>query len=325
MILVTGATGFLGSELVIELCRSGLNIRCIKRSSSTINKNLLSFAKQIEWVDADMLDFADLETAFDGIDEVYHCAAMISFDAADKKQMIKTNVEGTANVVNLCLNLGVKKLLHVSSVAAIGKGKTDELLTEEKYWDAFDVNTSYAVSKYQSEMEVWRGIYEGLNAVMVNPSIIIGESAGVNGSGAIFKTIKDGFKYYTTGGSGFVDVHDVVQIMIALMNSDVLAERFIINAENYTYKKLFEEAAKGFGTNTPLKEAKPWMLAIAWRVAKIKKLLTGKSGGLTKDTAKSAFELQKFSNQKIMQLLNYQFKPIAESIKEITQALSKLS
>jgi nucleoside-diphosphate-sugar epimerase len=324
MILVTGATGFLGAELVVQLLQTEDSIRCIKRKSSKIPESLVPFNKKIEWVEADLLDIADLEQAFDGIETVFHCAAQVSINPKNAKETIHVNTEGTSNVVNLCLLYAIKQLVHVSSIAALGNAKSNELITEEHYWDAFDIHNSYAISKYLSEMEVWRGIEEGLTAVIVNPSVIIGEASGYSGSGMLFKTIKNGLKFYTSGSIGLVHVYDVARCMIMLQKkSDGKNQRYIINAENYSYKQLFTQVADAFGMKVPNKEAKPWMLEIAWRLQAIKNAVTGKQGGLNKDIARSAFTKQEYANQKIVNTLNYNFKSVKTSIKQIAKALDK--
>src|SRR5579872_7196334 len=235
MILVTGATGFLGSELARQLVAQGHYIRCTKRNTSVIPAILIPLHENIEWIEADLLDIFSLEDALDGITQVYNCAARVSLRQADKKQMIYTNVTGTGNLVNLCLQ-NQCRLLHVSSVAAIGQAKPGELTTEKHHLDQATETDGCAISKLESEMEVWRGEAEGLDIVIVNPSIIIGPNAGTEGSGALFETVRKGLKFYTNGGMGFVDVADVAICMIALMTSDIVGERYIINAENLEYK-----------------------------------------------------------------------------------------
>lgn len=319
MILVTGATGFLGAELVVQLLQVEPKLRCIKRATSNIPKKLEVYQHKIEWLNADVLEFSDLEIAFEGITKVYHCAALVSLDPRDKVKMIRINTEGTANVVNLSLEKGIEKLIQVSSIVALGKSKNGELITEEHYWDGFDINHGYAVSKYQSEMEVWRGIEEGLNAVIVNPSVIIGVDAPQVGTRSIFSTVKNGLKYYTNGGSGFVDVYDVARSMIFLGNSNIINERFIINTENISYKNLFESIATAFKISPPLKLAQPWMLEMAWRFSAFKTMLTGKKPSITKDVAQFASNFDSFSNQKIKGIIDFEFKPIDESIKQIVQ------
>lgn len=315
MILVTGATGFLGSELIYLLTSQGIKLRALKREQSVI-PDLIKDNPLIEWVIADINDLSDLEDAFEGITKVYHCAALVSFNPKDKAALLRINIEGTTNVVSLCTAFGAR-LLHVSSVAALGNAKKGILITEKDFWE-YDVKAhSYAISKYEGEMEVWRGIAEGLDAVIVNPSVIIGKNAGFEGSGAIFKLVKDGLSFYTKGATGIVDVTDVAKSMIALMNSNETAERFTISAENYHYKNLFEEIAKGYSIKAPAREAKPWMLAIAWRAAKLASLLTGKPAGLTSDTARSSLNESFYSNEKIKKTIGIEFKPLKQSIEEI--------
>lgn len=322
MILVTGATGFLGSELAKLLANSGGHIRCTKRSSSKIPALLVPFNDHIEWVDADMMDIFALTDALEGITQVYHCAAWVSLKQADKKPMITTNVTGTANLVNLCNELGIR-MVHVSSIAAISVAKPGELITENHHLEQSAENDGYAISKLESEMEVWRGIAEGLDAVIVNPSLILGTSAGTSGTGALFETVRKGLKFYTGGSGGFVDVEDVAKCMVALMNSDITAERYIINAENYTYKAMTTAIAHCFGIKPPAKLAKPWMMGLAWRTAAAIAAITGKDPFIDKTSARAASETRNFDNSKIKAAINFTFKPVSETISEVCTALKQ--
>lgn len=319
MILITGATGFLGAELTLQLIRKGIKVRALKREGSTIPAQLAN-ESLIAWHNADINDLASLEEAFEGITQVYHCAALVSFNPADKYKMIRVNIEGTSNVVNLCVQYGAR-LLHVSSVAALGEPKKGAQITEDDYWEYNAHVHAYAISKYEGEMEVWRGLAEGLEAVIVNPSVIIGESSGAAGTGAIFKLIKNGLSYYTKGATGFVDVADVAKSMIALMESDITGERFTISAENLHYKDFFTRIATKFGRKAPEKEAKPWMMAVAWRAAKLKSLFTGTPASLTRDAAKSSLNESFYSNDKIKNTIGIEFKPLDQSISEVCSAL----
>jgi len=320
MILVTGATGFLGSEVALLLVQQGHRIRCTKRTTSTIPAILQPFNTQIEWVDADLLDIFALETALEGVTQVYNNAAWVSLKEADKKQMIYTNVNGTANLVNLCLQQNTK-LVHVSSVAAVGLAKPGDLITENHHLDLATETDGYAISKLESEMEVWRGIAEGLDAVVVNPTIIIGPNAGTAGSGALFETVRKGLKFYTEGTCGFVDVQDVARCMIKLMESDITAERFIISSQNRDYKSLTAEIADCFGVKRPSALAKPWMLGIAWRGAKIVSALTGNPPAIDKISAQAASMERNYDTSKIEAAIGIEFKPVSETIKEVCQAL----
>ncbi len=319
MILVTGATGFLGAELIHQLTAQLLNVRALKRAHSKI-PTLLKDNEHIEWFIADINDPESLADAFENVTQVYHCAAYISFDPKDKAKLLKVNIEGTSNVVNLCSHHQAR-LIHVSSIAALGNAKKGAQITEKDFWEYDSKVHAYAISKYEGEMEVWRGIAEGLDAVIVNPAVIIGKNAGFEGSGAIFKLVKDGLKFYTDGATGIVDVEDVAKSMIALMNSEITAERFTLSAENLNYEDFFAEIADGFNIKRPSTEAKPWMLGIAWRAAKLAAILTGKAPVLTRDAARSSFNLSYYSNEKIKKAIKINFKPLKQSIKEVCEAL----
>jgi len=319
MILVTGGTGFLGSELIKQLTDKALQVRAIRRENSSIPK-LLQNNPLIEWVIADINEPAALEDAFANVTQVFHCAAYVSLNSKHKKQLFHVNIDGTSNVVNLCMEYNCR-LLHVSSIAALGEAKKGKLISEKDFWEYDAKAHAYGLSKYESEMEVWRGISEGLDAVIVNPSVIIGKNAGFEGSGAIFKLVRDGFSFYTSGATGLVAVEDVVKAMILLMNSTVTAERFILSSENYHYKQLFESIANGFSVKAPQTEAKAWMLNLAWRALKFFSIFTGKEPSITKDTAKSSVTYSFYDNQKIIGQTGINFKPVSETITEITQYL----
>lgn len=316
MILVTGATGFLGSELVRQLLHKGEKVRAIKRDTSRIPR-ILKDEGNIEWFTADILDYFALKEAMEGISRVYHCAAFISFDPADRKKMLRVNIQGTVNLLNISLENNIGRFLHVSSVAAIGNSKKGRPITENDHWEFSPEQSAYSISKYESEMEVFRAVAEGLNALIVNPSIIIGKNAGKEGSGQLFETIQKGLRYYPGGSFGYVDVEDVAKAMISLMNTEISEERFIINAENWSYRDLFSEIALGFDKSPPSIALKRWMLQCAFLGSSIISIFTGKNFGLTKDIISSAFKKKNFSNDKIRKTLNLEFKPVKDSITEI--------
>lgn len=318
MILVTGATGFLGSELVKQLLLQGKTVRALKRQTSLIPE-IIAQARSIDWRDGDVTDYFTMKEVMEGITEVYHCAAMISFRKADKKKLLKVNVEGTAHLVNICLENKVRKLVHASSVAAVGENKTGNPRIESDHWQISKDQSNYAISKYESEMEVFRGIAEGLMAVIVNPSIIIGKNAGKNGSGQLFEKVRNGLKFYPGGSCGVVDVEDVARTMIRLMESDLKTERFIINAQNMSYKELFTSIAKAYGLVPPGIELTPWMLRSGYLLASMAKLFTGNDHGITSEIVRSAFNTVNYSNKKIVKALDFSFKPVQQSILEICQ------
>ncbi len=321
MVLVTGASGLVGSHLITQLLKNEKTVRAIYRS------NIPSFsgADKVEWFRGDILDVIALEEAMVGVEQVYHCAAVVSFNPKKRGMMYHTNVEGTANVVNACLDAKIQKLLFVSSVAALGRIKEDTFINESMNWSEETSNSEYGKTKYFAEMEVWRGISEGLNAVMVNPVIILGAGNWEAGSSGIFKSAFDEFPWYTEGSSGFVDVLDVVNVMILLMESKVTAERVILCGENISYREIFTQIAKGFGKKPPHKKVTPFLAAIVWRIKAIKAVFTGKDPLLTKETALTAAAKVNFDNSKLKKLFpEYLYTPVSDSIIRICGELKKM-
>jgi len=264
MILVTGGTGLVGSHLLYFLLKENANVRAIHRKNSNIKAVKKVFAlytaevdslfNKIEWVEANITDIPALTLAFENIIKVYHCAAFISFDPSKYKVLKKANVEGTANIVNLCLASNIEKLCYVSSVATLGSNLKDQLISEETPWNPDAKNSVYAITKYGAEMEIWRGTQEGLDAVIVNPGLILGTSPDGGGSSIIISLGASGIPFYPSGAMGIVDVQDVVKTMILLMNSEVKNEQFILVGENLTYKDLLTRLAPMFDKKPPTKK-----------------------------------------------------------------------
>jgi nucleoside-diphosphate-sugar epimerase len=326
MILVTGATGLVGSHLTYELLRSGQQVRALKRPDSSMDmlKKVLrlysdrpdELLSNLEWVEGDILDIFSLEEAMEGVEVVYHCAALVSFLPGDKKRLIRINTEGTANVVNAALEKKVRKLCHVSSIAALGRPEDqDELIDENLVWKTSRNNSVYAISKYGAEREVWRGTAEGLDAVIVNPSIILGVAGDTRGSSRIFNTVWEGLKFYPPGRNGFVDVRDVARAMILLMNSDICNKRYILNVDNIPYKRLFDLIAAEMGKAGPTVKVSPLMSGLAWRIEKLRSMVTGIKPLITRETAHTAVQYYEYSNEKIKKELGFEFTPIEETIR----------
>lgn len=317
-ILVTGGAGLVGTELLKQLLEAGYSIKAIYHSTplSIVHPNLKT-------IQCDILDVVELEEIMKGITHVYHCAAIVSFDPKERRHLLKINVEGTANVVNACIDAGVYKMVHVSSVAALGRIRKGETITEKMNWTEETSNSIYGKSKYLGELEVWRGIGEGLQAVIVNPTLILGGDNWEFGSSSIFKTAYNEFKWYTDGISGFVDVTDVARAMILLMNSEITAQRFILNSENLPYKEIFSTIAKCFGKKPPSKKASPFLAGLVWRAETIKTLFTGRKHLLTKETARTSQAKVYFDNSKILNALPlFEFTKIKDTI-ERTCAILK--
>lgn len=325
MILVTGGTGLVGAHLLYELVQKNERLRAIARSTSNtqavkkvfgyyLNETEAErlFAK-IEWVTADINDIPSLEKSFKDIDYVYHCAALISFDPADEKQLRKTNIEGTANVVNQCIHHQIKKLCYVSSVAAIGSPLKGTKVDESAKWIPEEEHSDYAISKYGAEIEAWRATQEGIDTVIVNPGIIIGPGFWNSGSGKIFRKIDDGLNYHFPKVSGFVGVFDVVRTMIQLMESPITNKNYIVVAENISFKQVFELAAKHLGKPKPSKQLKKWMIALGWFFQKIGSWF-GFKREITYDNIQGLYAETHYSNKKLKEDLKFNFEPIANVI-----------
>lgn len=319
-VFVTGGTGLVGSHLIKELVRQGKYVKALYRSKVPD----ISGKDKVEWVKGDILDIISLNEAMQGIAQVYHCAAVVSFDPAQKYAMFATNVEGTINVVNACLLSDVNKLCFVSSVAALGQLRKGQVIDESVTWNEETNNSNYGKSKYLAETEVWRGIGEGLKAVIVNPAIILGAGNWNEGSAKIFKTAFEEFPWYTEGETGFADINDVVSIMVQLMESDISGERFIVSAENLKYKDVFAAIANAFGKKPPHKKVTPLMASLVWRMESIKSTFTNETSLLTRETARSAQTIIKFDNSKIKRYLpSFVYTPIDESVKRICKELQQ--
>ena len=231
--------------------------------------------------------------------------------------MYQVNVEGTANVVNIALEKNVKKLVHISSIAALGRNANGGAVNEEKKWEDNKINTHYAKSKFKAELQVWRGISEGLDAVILNPGTILGYGDWHQSSCAIFKQVFEGFKWYTSGINGFVDVHDVARATVALMEAGISEQRYVVTGENWPFRRLQETIAAGFGKKPPHRHATSRLLNIAWRIEKLKSMLTGKRPLLTRESARVAISQTLFENDKLLKALpGFSFTPLEETIKK---------
>ncbi len=316
-VLVTGGTGFLGSYILQHLIEKGYPVRAIRRSSKALPWIPAGILEKVEWVDGDVLDVVALEEAMEGVDTVIHSAAVVSFVKKDRKEMYKVNVEGTANVVNMALEKNVRRMVHISSVAALGRTAGGGHVTEEKKWEESKVNTNYAISKYKSELQVWRGISEGLEAVILNPSTILGYGDWHSSSCAIFRNVYEEFKWYSPGINGFVDVDDVAKATIALMESGISEQRYIVNGDTWSFKQLQDTIADAFAKKRPSRATTPFLMALAWRIEKIKSLFSGKKPLLTKESARVAQSKTWFENDKIRRdLPGFSFTPLEETIKK---------
>ena len=315
-VLVTGGTGFLGAYILQNLVEKGIRARAIYRSDKRpfyIPEDIFS---KVEWVPGDVLDVVSLADAMQGVTAVIHAAAIVSFSKDMRREMYNVNVEGTANVVNAALEAGIQRMLHVSSVAALGRTTHASTVNEEKKWEENSNNTHYAISKHHAEIHVWRGIAEGLESVIINPSTILGFGNWHESSCAIFKNAYRQFPWYTKGVNGFVGVTDAAEAAVQLLLSRMSSKRFIVNAENWAFRDLFNAIADGFERRRPHREATRTMGAIAWRIESMKATLTGKKPLLTRETAKVAHSQTRFNNSALLEALpHFQYTPLEDVVK----------
>ena len=328
MILVTGGTGLVGAHLLLELAEQKKKIRAIYRPKSDLHKTLEVFSyyhakdeaerlfKRIEWVEAELTNIPQLTAAFTEVTKVYHCAALVSFNPKDEKALRKINIEGTANIANLCIANKIEKLCYVSSIASLGKPiiKT-EPTTENTNWNPEANNSDYAISKYGAEIEIWRASQEGVKVIIVNPGVIIGPGFWQKGSGQLFTRIQNGLNYHFPKVTGFVGVKDVVNVMLKLMASEVYNERYILVAENLSFKKVLEFTALSIDKPKPEKPLKKWMISIGWFAQKLVSFF-GYNRTITKSDISGVFQKSTYDNTKIRKELNFKFTSMQNVIEE---------
>ena len=325
MILVTGSTGIVGTRILFDLLKSGERVRALKRKSSDTEfvRKVFHFYdpesgnqlfENIEWFDADITDIESLKPAFKEITHCYHCAALVSYDPRDRENLLEINGEGTANVVNAALENGVKKICHISSVSALGRAKKGTLTDEKNHWTREGNASTYGLSKFMAEREVWRGTAEGLPAVIVNPGVILGPSKPDQSSGMLMSVLKKGVAFYPKGVVGYVDVRDVSRACIELTNSEIQNKRYLLIGENQTYLDFLSTAARIFGNKPPTIRLQPWMLSLGWIGARVISTISGKKPKITREVAQSASRDNAFNNEKIREAISFVFVPVEQAL-----------
>ncbi len=317
-VFITGGTGFLGAYIIQNLVEKGRAVRALRRKTSQVPFFIPAAVwEKVEWIEGDVLDVVALEEGMQGAAAVVHSAAIVSFASHNRDEMYKINIDGTTNVVNMALETGIERFLHVSSVAALGRTQNASTVTEEKKWEDSKANTHYAITKHQAEIQAWRGFAEGLNGVIINPSTILGYGNWHQSSCAIFKNAYKEFPWYTKGINGFVGVEDAAEAAVQLLFSNITEKRFIVNAENCSFQWLFNCMANSFGKKPPYRYANKTMGEIAWRLEAVKGALTGKKPLLSKETAKIAHSHTSFDNGALLKALpHFAYQPLEGVIKK---------
>jgi dihydroflavonol-4-reductase len=330
MNLITGATGLVGAHVALQLLKQNKGVVAIKRSTSDVlkTKKLFSYYtsdsenlfNKIKWIDADVTEIYSLLDALDGIETVYHCAGFVSFNSKDNKQMHLINAEGTANVVNACLEKNIKALCHVSSIATLQNPDITKNIDESVYWKSSPSSSDYAISKYNGERDVWRGIEEGLNVVIVNPGIILGPGFWNQSSGRLFETCYNGNPFYTKGSSATIDAKDVADCMIQLTENKHFNKRFVLIENNYSFKVLFSLIHKNLGKKEPSFEAGKVVLTFGKWFDSLRCFILGKEQLITKETVTSALDQNTYNNKRVKEAINFEFIALADTVKFVTKA-----
>lgn len=328
MILISGGTGLIGGHLLLLLTQEEEPIRAIYRSEAKLANVEALFEQQdnfnynkIEWVKADLLDVPALEKAFQGITKVYHCAGLISFDPYAYKELRKVNIDGTANLVNLCVAYTIKKLAYISSIAVFGDQACQKEIDETSYWNPEAENDVYAIAKYGAEMEVWRATQEGVPVVIVNPGIVLGEGFEDSPSSVIFKHLRKGLSYYPPGSSGFVDVKDVCRAIHLLMESPIYNQRYILVGGLLKYQSILSLIAEHLGSKAPSKKLSKWQLELLWRLDAIRAFIFRGKRVLSRHSAESLWSISQYSNEKITKQLDFEFTDISTTIQRICKTI----
>lgn len=321
MILITGITGLVGSEVARQLVDLGYAVRGLVSNTPPSKLMDEDYIHRIEWVQGNILDIVSFAEACKGIDTVIHCAAVISFASSAQDRMFNTNVVGTANVVNTMLNSGIPKLIHVSSVAALGRKEGVELIDENAMWEESPDNSAYARSKYLAELEVWRGAEEGLKVTVVNPSIILGPGDTTQGSTKLFDYVQKGRPFYTDGNINFVDVRDVANAIAIIVRDGHDDERFILNGGTTSYIDFFEKIAPHFNQRPPHIKVGGLLMSIAWRLVAVYSAFSNKEPMLTKETSRIAKSNYRYVAGKSQTVLGLTYRSLDDTVKYVCAEL----
>lgn len=324
MDLVTGGTGIVGAHVLDALITQGRPVRALLRKdgdNSIVLRILEHYhtdgaarSARIQWVEGDLFDEDALVAAMQGVRHVHHCAAYVSFDPRDRGKLFATNIEGTANVVNAALTAGVERLCHVSSTATIGRAHDGAASDEGRPFVQDKDSSAYAISKFDAELEVYRGIAEGLDAVMVNPCVVLGPGLPGRSSMTMIERLVKGSHFYPSGSNAVVDARDVAQVMVRLAQEGTSGERHLLIGENITYQRLFTLIANAAGRPAPVKRLPPWVLSLAWRAEALRTLFGGRPL-ITRNTARTASHQRLYDGSKVTKLLGMRMRGAEEAVK----------
>lgn len=318
-ILLTGASGLVGQHLLCKLSAEGYRIRALSLHGEPQKKFTSWDTKRVEWVVADIQDFTQLPDVLSGIDLVIHTAAKVSYDPRERDAMLEVNVIGTENLVNAMLDRQIPRLIHFSSIAALGQPAPAELTREETPYEEKEQTTYYGKSKHLAELEVWRGMAEGLEVLVLNPGIILGEGDEERSSSNLFHIVRNEFPYYTSGSTGWVDVADLCEIVWRFLHQpQAWNQRYICVGQNASFREVFTQMANHMQVKPPHRYAGPLLTALVWRLYYVKCLLVGGQATITRETAASAHRQQAYDHSRLLGALpGFQFNTLENTLQRI--------
>lgn len=332
MNFVTGATGLIGSHLVLRLAEEGMPVTALFRNEIGKSEVLQLFHfygkenlfSQVEWVKGDVEDADDMYDFTEGIDTVFHCAAIVSYHRKDATRMLEVNINGTKNVVNACIENDVKHLIHISSISALGDSK-GKIIDEETPRDFNDYHSNYSKGKYLSEQEVWRGIQEGVDATILNPGVFFGPNNCTRSSGTMIARIEKGLPALPAGGSGIVSVLDVVEVMIRAAKQEPTNERYILCAENVRMSELFTKIANALPVKIGKTIAKKWQIKLVFYKEALVEIFSGKRATITQEIIRNYDEVKRFNGSKATRTFGFQYRDTFSSIEDTIRYYKVLS
>lgn len=326
MVLLTGGTGFVGGHMLVHLIQAGRKVRALKRKNSSTREleiicrfygeDFQSISSHIEWIEGDLLNPESLDNALINVQEVYHCAAVVSFDGKDPEQLNRINIEGTRNLVNATIHTDISNFIYISSIGALGESLSDKLITEATSWNLQNQSSAYSNSKYHAEQEVWAGIEKSLNVIIVNPGIILGAGDFTKGSLRFFSQVKRGMPFYTDQQTGYVDVRDVCKAILVLKEKQLFNMRFILVSENLTNKQLFTYIANALNKKPPFIRIGKTGLRIASMLNRLGCKISGKQPLLSREIVNSASGKHRYSSDKFLSNTGFSFTPMKKCIED---------
>lgn len=332
--LVTGATGLVGSELVQQLLDAGKSVRIFRRETSDLSL-LGAAAENVEHAVGDLRDARSVLAAMNDVSHVYHAAARVSFGPGQQAALHAVNVTGTGNVVNAALRSGVQRLVHTSSMAAFGRPSTRKpandsgpvdraapVIDEDTAWDGGEDRSAYALSKYESELEVHRGIAEGLDAVIVNPSLIFGLGREGENTRRIIDLVRSGWaKAVPPGSTNVVDVRDVAAGMRRAMDRGETGRRYFLGSENLPWKVIVSTLADAFGESPPSHTVPPSLLKLGAWLSEVGAFITRREAGLTREQVQTSISTYRYTHRRAADELGCCFRSFDETARWLADAL----